>query len=70
MRTLIRKGLVVTGDGSRPSLADILIEDSLIARVGKDISCEADDVVDAQGLVVMHTGIWTTRSPAIPDSGA
>lgn len=52
MRTLISKGLVVTGDGSRPSLADILIEDSLIARVGKDISCEADDVVDAQGLVV------------------
>ncbi len=49
---VIRGGMVVDGTGSSRYRADIGIRDGVIAEIGRIPADEADDVLDANGLVV------------------
>ncbi len=54
MKTIIKGGTVITaGDTVK---ADVLIEDGVVAAVGK-VGSDADKVIDATGLLVMPGGI-------------
>jgi dihydropyrimidinase len=55
MKTLIRGGRIVTATDDYH--ADLLIEDGRIALIGHSLTVEADQVIDAQGLVVLPGGI-------------
>ena len=62
MKTLIRAGRVIDPSCERDELCDILVEDGVIAAVGKDLPADqADEIIAAAGLVVspglvdMHT---------------
>jgi len=48
--TVIRNGRVVTADGVR--IADVAISDGLVKRIGRDLFVEADQEIDASGLLV------------------
>ncbi len=48
---LIRGGTIVDGNGGEPYAGDVAIRDGLIAALG-DVSGEASDIIDAEGLVV------------------
>src|SRR5580693_3043030 len=50
-RTIIRAGTVVDGTGAPARTADVAIDDGIITEVGR-ISGGADQVIDADGLVV------------------
>ncbi|MFB0919346.1 MAG: amidohydrolase family protein [Oscillospiraceae bacterium] len=52
MKTLLKNGKIVDGSGSEPYFADILVEADRIQKIGKDLGCEADKVIDCAGLVV------------------
>jgi putative selenium metabolism protein SsnA len=55
MRTLIQNAVIITMDPQRRVLtnADLLIEDSVIASIGKDLKEKADRVIDGTGRMVL-----------------
>lgn len=55
MRTLIKNGRIVTSVNEYD--ADILIEDEKIIKIGKNLCCEAADIVDAKGKLVFPGGV-------------
>ena len=52
MKTLFRNGLILDGSGAEPIRGDVLIENDRIAAVGGEICADADEIVDAGGLLV------------------
>ena len=52
---LVRNGLLVSEAGR--ALADVLVRDGIVSRVGPGLAAEADRVVDASRLLVMPGGI-------------
>lgn len=52
MKTLFRNGLLADGSGAAPVAGDLLIEDDRIVEIGGSISQEADEIVDAAGLLI------------------
>ena len=52
MKTLFKNGLILDGTGTSPARGDVLIEDDRIAAVGGEIREEADEIIDAQGLMI------------------
>ena len=62
-RTLIRGAIVLTQDPKLGELqdADILIEDDKIAAVGKNLSAEGAEIIDAKGDIVIPGFIDTHR---------
>lgn len=59
-RILIKNGTVVTMNKNREILkADILIEDNKIKEIKENINVEADEVIDAEGKVVLPGFIQT-----------
>ena len=62
MRTLIREGkLIDPANGRGSEILDLLLIDSKVARIGKDIHADNARIINARGLVVtpglvdMHT---------------
>src|SRR5215217_4602223 len=55
MTTLIKNGRIITA--SDDYIADILIDDERITMIGKDLSADAEQTVDATGLLVFPGGI-------------
>ena len=55
MRTLIGNALVVTMDAQRRVLehTDLLIEDSVISKIGRDLKDKADREIDGSGRIVL-----------------
>lgn len=53
MRILIKNGQVLDPSQNLDACMDVLIEDGVIAAVGRHIKETADQVIDAQGLAVM-----------------
>ena len=49
---LIRNGTIVDGTGKRRYLADLAVEDGIIAAIASHIEGEAKRVIDAEGLIV------------------
>ena len=52
MTKLIKNGLIVDGTGKPGYMADLLIENDRIAKIGNLADITADEVIDASGLVV------------------
>ncbi|MDO5142598.1 MAG: D-aminoacylase [Eubacteriales bacterium] len=52
MSILIKNGLIVDGTGKAGFVADLLIDDDRIAKIGALGDVSADEVIDATGLVV------------------
>lgn len=52
MKTIIKNGMLYDGTGAAPQKGDVLIEDDRILAVGGTISEAADNIVDAEGLMV------------------
>ena len=52
MRLLIRKGHLVSPVGGIGGVLDLLIEDGKIVQLGSEIAAEADQVIQAEGLIV------------------
>ena len=50
--TLIKNGVIYTGDGKEPIKGDIGIRDGKIAALGKNLGKNADQIIDAQGMAV------------------
>jgi N-acyl-D-aspartate/D-glutamate deacylase len=50
--TLIKNGVIYTGDGKDPIKGDIGIRDGKIAALGKNLGKNADQIIDAQGMAV------------------
>jgi dihydropyrimidinase len=55
MSTLIKNGRIITATDDY--IADIFIEDEKIIAIGKNLSHQADKIIDAKGLLVMPGGI-------------
>lgn len=53
MKTLIKGGRVVDPANKIDALMDILVEDSKISKVAKNIQGAADKIIDAQGKIVL-----------------
>ncbi|HYY43631.1 MAG TPA: dihydroorotase [Actinomycetota bacterium] len=51
-RWLIREGRVVDPESGRDAVADLLIEDGIVARIGSGLEAQGAEVVDARGCVV------------------
>ena len=51
MNILIKNGRAVVGDTFEN--ADIYVEGSKIVKIGKDIDCAADEIIDAEGKIVL-----------------
>ena len=49
MRTLLKNGKLYDGTGAAPLTGDILIEDDRIAKIGPDLTEDADRVIDLNG---------------------
>lgn len=52
MKTLLKNGKILDGTGGLPYLADILVEDDRIKKIGYDLQAETDRVIDCTGLIV------------------
>lgn len=52
MKTIIKNGMLYDGTGAPAQKGDVLIEDDRILAVGGTISEAADNIVDAEGLMV------------------
>ncbi len=52
LRTLLKNGNLVDGTGAAGRVADLLVEDDRIVKIGIALSDEADEVIDCSGLVV------------------
>ena len=57
MDILIKNGLLIDGTGSNRYAADLLIRNEKIEAIGKDISVENCDVIDASNKVVSPRGL-------------
>src|SRR5881409_575356 len=55
MSILIKNGRIITADSD--SIADIFIEGESIKAIGKDLSMQADETIDASGKLVFPGGI-------------
>src|SRR6266487_192835 len=55
MKTLIRNGRIVTAQDDYQ--ADLLIDGEVISAIGRSLKPEADQVVDASGLLVLPGGV-------------
>ncbi|HRF37624.1 MAG TPA: amidohydrolase family protein, partial [Saprospiraceae bacterium] len=55
MSILIRNGRIVTA--SEDYVADIYIEGETVHSIGKNLPMQADQIIDAGGMVVMPGGI-------------
>lgn len=53
MKVLIQNGHVLDPVTSRNGVYDVLVEDDKIVKVEKEITAEADKVIDAEGCYVM-----------------
>lgn len=53
MKTLLKGGYLVNSSNRTEGYYDILIEDNIIADVGENIACEADEVIDCKGLTII-----------------
>jgi len=53
MKTLIKAGRVIDPANKIDALMDILVEDSKISKVAKNIQAAADKIIDAQGKIVL-----------------
>ncbi len=53
MKTLIKGARVIDPANNLDEIRDILVENSKIAKVAKDINLEADNIIDASGKIVM-----------------
>lgn len=53
MRTLIKQGYLLDPASNREGIYDLLIEDGKIKEVAEQITCYADETIDAKGLYVM-----------------
>jgi dihydroorotase len=53
MRLLIKNGRVIDPANNIDEILDVLIEDTRISRVSKDIRAEVDEIIDAAGKIVM-----------------
>ncbi len=52
MRTLLKNGNIIDGSGAAAFMADVLIEDDRIAKIGVNLDDNADKVIDCTGLTV------------------
>lgn len=50
--TIIRNGVIYTGDGKAPIKGDLAIKDGRIAAIGSNLGDSADHIVDAKGMIV------------------
>lgn len=55
MSVLIKNGRIITA--SSDSIADIFIIDETIQAIGKNLAVQADEIIDASGMLVMPGGI-------------
>lgn len=55
MSILIKNGRLITADAD--SIADIFIEGETVKAIGKDLPMQADETIDASGMIVMPGGI-------------
>ncbi|MGF7012469.1 dihydropyrimidinase [Lachnospiraceae bacterium PF1-22] len=55
MKLIIKNGTIVTSVNEYK--ADILVEDGIIKEIADRISCDADEVIDAQGKLVFPGGV-------------
>ncbi len=53
MTTLIKGGRIINPATDMDEIADLLIEDGKVAKIEKEITTDADKVIDAKGLFVM-----------------
>jgi dihydropyrimidinase len=67
MRTLIRNGRIITA--SDDYVADLLIEDEIIALVGRNLEVEADRVIEAGGKFVLPGGVDPHTHMEMPFAG-
>ncbi len=67
MKTLIRKGLIVTAQATRR--ADLLIEDEKISCIGENLRVTADRIEDADGLLVLPGAVDVHTHLETPTSG-
>ena len=52
MKTLIKHGRIVDPSQNLDAVMDLMVEDGIIIALEKEITTEADEVFDANGLVV------------------
>ncbi|MCQ2457632.1 MAG: amidohydrolase family protein [Clostridia bacterium] len=52
MKTLFKNGMLYDGSGAVPVKGDLLIEDGRVVSVGGTVDTPADEVIDAEGLMV------------------
>ncbi len=72
MKTLFKNGMLYDGTLSAPVKGDLLIEDDRITGIGKIENAEADEVIDAEGMMVCpglidahsHNDFFTDRENA------
>ena len=57
MKTLIKSGRVIDPANKIDEVMDILVEDSRISKVAKNIKVAADKIIEAQGKIVMPGGV-------------
>ena len=60
MKTLLKNGTLYDGSGAAPYVGDVLFEDDRILEVGKDLTAQADKVIDVQGCQVCLDGTGTS----------
>ncbi|HDN84683.1 MAG TPA: dihydroorotase, partial [Candidatus Aerophobetes bacterium] len=53
MSILIKRGMVVDPASHREDVLDILIEDKIIKKIGKDIKSYGAEVIDAREKIVI-----------------
>ena len=53
MKTLLKNGTVLDYASNTNEVMDILINDSVIEKVGKDLDVQSDKVIDCAGLSIM-----------------
>ena len=53
MKLLIKGGRVIDPANNLDAITDILVENSKISRIGKNIKAEADKIIDAKDMIVM-----------------
>lgn len=53
MRLLIKNGNVIDPKNNVNDVLDVLIEEGVIQKIGQNITCDCDEVIDADGMLVM-----------------
>ncbi len=67
MATLIKNGTIVTAADTYQ--ADVLIEDGKISLIGRDLSDEGHEIIDAEGLLLLPGGIDVHTHLELPFGG-